>query len=115
MPKPGGRRKPEFRRPESWRYGRLKESWRRPRGTSNKVRLGMRGWPRRVKVGYRSPRSVRGLHPSGLQDVLIHNLGELEALDPKTQGARLASSLGRRKREVVLARARELGIRVFNP
>jgi large subunit ribosomal protein L32e len=107
--------KPDFRRPESWRYRRLRESWRRPRGTSNKVRLEKRGWPRRVKVGYRSPRRVRGLHPSGLQDVLIHNLKELEALDPKTQGARLAAGLGRRKREAILARARELGIRVFNP
>lgn len=109
------RKRPEFIRDESWRYKRLKEAWRKPKGIDNKMRLQVKGWPKLVKVGYRGPKAVRDLHPSGLRDVLIHNVKELERLDPKRDGARIASEVGRKKRLEILSRAKKLGIRVFNP
>jgi len=36
---------PKFRRQESWRYKRLKENWRKPRGIDNKMRKKVKGWP----------------------------------------------------------------------
>ena len=33
------KREPDFIRQESWRYVRVKESWRRPRGIDSKMRL----------------------------------------------------------------------------
>ena len=108
-------RKPEFVRQESWRYVRVKESWRKPRGMDSKMRLQKKGWPPIVKVGYRGPAKARGLHPSGYQEVLVHNVEELERLDPTRQAARIAHTVGLRKRIQIMERARELGIYVVNP
>ena len=76
-------RRPKFIRQESWRYDRLAENWRKPKGKDNKMRKQKSGMPAIVKVGYRGPRAARGLHPSGYIDNLIHNTAELDKLDPK--------------------------------
>ncbi len=109
------KRRPEFVRQESWRYKRVKPSWRRPRGIDSKMRMEVKGWPKRVKVGYRGPKAVRSLHPSGYKEVLVHNVKELEKLDPETEAARIAHTVGARKRREILKRAKELGIKVLNP
>ncbi|MCL4437005.1 MAG: 50S ribosomal protein L32e [Thaumarchaeota archaeon] len=107
--------RPAFQRPESWRYTRLKENWRKPKGLDNKVRKSFKGWPRLVKVGYRGPVAARGLHPSGFRDVLVDNLKGLDGLNPETDAVRLASTLGARKRQEIINRADELGLKVLNP
>ena len=107
-------RTPEFRRFESWRYVRIHSPWRKPKGIDNHMRLSVKGWPHLVRVGYRVPKEVRYLHPSGYRDVLVHNLVELEQLSPVTDAARLASGLGRKKRIELAKRARELGLRILN-
>lgn len=107
--------RPQFQRPESWRYTRLKENWRKPKGLDNKVRKMVKGWPRLVKVGYRGPISARGLHPSGFRDILVDNLKGLDGLNPETDAVRLAAGLGARKRGDILDRANELGLKVLNP
>ncbi|NWG10053.1 MAG: 50S ribosomal protein L32e [Nitrososphaerales archaeon] len=108
-------RRPEFVMQESWRYKRIGERWRKPKGIDSKMRLGVKGWPKLVKVGYRGPRVTRGLHPSGYRDVLVNNMNELQGLNSKTDAARLASRLGAKKRSELIGRAKELGIRVLNP
>ena len=108
-------RRPRFVRQESWRYKRVKPSWRKPKGIDSKMRLRVKGWPKIVKVGYRGPAAVRGLHPSGFRDILVHNTTDLECLNPKTDAARIASTVGERKRKEILAKAKELGIKVLNP
>ncbi len=109
------KRAPKFRRQEWFRFAKLGEKWRRPRGSDSKMRLGIRGKPAVVSVGYRSPRSVRGVHPSGLIEIMAHDPRDLEGLDANKQAVRIASSVGGRKREQILAKAKELGIRVLNP
>ena len=108
-------RRPEFVRQESWRYKRVKPSWRKPKGIDSKMRLRVKGWPKIVKVGYRGPAAVRGLHPSGFRDVLVYNASDLERLNPQTDAARIAHTVGARKRMEILAKAKELGIKVLNP
>jgi len=108
-------KKPDFVRQESWRYVRVKESWRKPRGMDSKMRLQKKGWPAIVKVGYRGPSEARGLHPSGFREVLVHNVEELERLDPAKEAARIAHTVGLRKRIDIMRRAQELGIYVLNP
>ncbi|MDQ3975093.1 MAG: 50S ribosomal protein L32e [Thermoproteota archaeon] len=108
-------RRPKFIRQESWRYDRLAESWRKPKGKDNKMRLQKSGVPVLVKVGYRGPRAARGLHPSGYRDNLIHNTAELVKLDPKKDAARIGHTVGKKKRIEIINKAVELGIKVLNP
>ena len=107
-------KRPKFIRQESWRYDRLAENWRKPKGKDNKMRKQKSGMPAIVKVGYRGPRVSRGLHPSGYTDNLVHNVNELSRLDPKKDAARLGHTVGKRKRVGMIAKATELGIKVLN-
>ena len=106
--------RPKFVRQESWRYVRLAENWRKPKGVDNKMRKQVSGVPPLVKVGYRGPKAARGLHPSGYRDRLIHNIRDLEKLDPKIDAARIGHSVGRRKRIDIVGKANALGIKVLN-
>ena len=108
-------RRPKFVRQESWRYDRLAESWRKPKGKDNKMRRQVSGVPRLVKVGYRGPRKARGLHPSGYTDNLIFNVNDLARLDPAKDAARIGHVVGQRKRLLILAEARSKAIKVLNP
>tara|TARA_Y100001968_G_C18960726_1_gene527576 strand:+ start:112 stop:360 length:249 start_codon:yes stop_codon:yes gene_type:complete len=67
-----------------------------------------------VQVGFRGPASVRGLHPSGFEEVLVHNTKEVENVNPETQAVRISSTVGDKKRELIVKKADELKIRVFN-
>jgi large subunit ribosomal protein L32e len=108
------RRKPNFVRPESWRYVRLKKNWRKPRGLDHKVRLQYDGWPPGAAAGYRSPKIARGLHPSGYAEAIVHNVEELSQVDPNVQVARIAHTVGKRKRTRILAEARRKRITILN-
>ena len=108
-------KRPHFRRFEEWRLVRIKDRWRRPKGIDNKMRQKRKGWPRTVNVGYRSPKAVRHLHPSGKEEVAVFNVGDLTIVDPETQVARIGGTVGRRKRRFILKEALELGIRILNP
>ena len=108
-------KRPKFVRQESWRYDRLAESWRKPKGKDNKMRRQVSGVPRLVKVGYRGPRKARGLHPSGYTDNLVFNVNDLARLDPAKDAARIGHVVGQRKRLLILAEARSKAIKVLNP
>ena len=64
--------------------------------------------------GYGQPRKVRGLHPSGLKDVLVHNVKELAGLDKAVHAVRIARTVGKRKRAEIIKKAEELGLKVLN-
>jgi large subunit ribosomal protein L32e len=107
------RNKPHFVRQESWRYKRVSPSWRRPRGKDSKMRLKKKGRPKSVEVGYRSPRLVRGFHPSGFKEKLVHNIKDLEKVD-QNQVVRIGHTVGFAKKSKISERAKELGFRVLN-
>src|SRR3989304_2735592 len=108
------KKKPEFVRPESWRYIKLSKSWRRPRGLDNKMRRKIKGWPPTVSVGYKGPKAARGLHPSGYREVLVHNAKEISKIDPKTQAARIAHPVGKKKRAQIIAEAKKRKVFILN-
>jgi large subunit ribosomal protein L32e len=106
--------RPEFVREESWRYFRLAENWRKPKGIDNHQRKSKKGWPVLVKAGYGGPNISKGLHPSGYTDNLVHNVRELEKLDPKTDGVRLGHGVGKKKRLEIVSKAKEKNFKIFN-
>lgn len=108
------RRRPEFRRQEWFRYVRLGDHWRKPRGKHSKLREHLARRPPVVDAGFRGPKLVRGLHPSGFMEVLVHNAADLDNIDPARQAARIASSVGRRKRVEIEEKAGSLNIKVLN-
>ena len=106
---------PSFRRTEWFRYKRLSRSgWRAPHGMDSKQRRNYRYRGSLVRVGHGKVAEARGLHPSGFREVMVHNINDLESIDPETQAARIGRTVGGRKREHIHARADELGIRVLN-
>lgn len=110
------RKKPDFVRIDQWRYKRIEDSgWRNQRTLDNKIRRKLKGYPRPVEVGYRKPAAVRGLHPSGFVEVLVHNVEELLKLDPKVHAVRIRHTVGLKKRLEIVKKARELGFYVLNP
>lgn len=106
---------PRFRRQESWRYGRISTSWRRPKGLDNKMKKEIKGVPPRVKVGYRTPKTIRGVHPSGLQSVYVSNVPQLEKIFDEDVIIVISSRVGKRAKRAITDRATSLGIRVSNP
>ncbi len=106
--------RPVFHRQEWFRYKKFGDEWRKPQGGQSKLRrhFGYR-W-NLPSVGYRGPREVRGLHPSGFQEVLVHNERQLAGLDPAKQAVRVAHGVGARKREVIEKACDDKGLRVLN-
>jgi len=107
--------RPDFIRPESWRYKRLDTTWRKPKGVDHHQRKQKsRGRPGIVKVGYGGPKASRGLHPSGYTDNLVYNVNDLEKLNPKTDGVRMGHGVGTKKRKEIIVQAIEKKFKVFN-
>ena len=66
-------------------------------------------------VGYGAPKELRGLHPSGFREVLIQNLNDLEKIDREKEAGRISHRIGKKKRKLILERAKELNIKILNP
>ncbi len=108
------KRKKKFKRQESTYKKKLETGWRKPRGMDSKMRIRKKGKLPIVLVGYRNPKSTRDIHPSGLVEVLVSNVKDLESIDPKKQAVRIRSTVGKRKREEILKVAKSSEIKVLN-
>jgi len=106
---------PQFNRQDHHKKKRVGTSWRRPRGTLSKQRRSIKGKGATVEAGFRSPTASRDLHPSGFEEVYVHNTDDLEGVDGDTQAVRIASKVGGRKRERIEDECEDRGIRVLNP
>ncbi|MEM5853284.1 MAG: 50S ribosomal protein L32e [Candidatus Aenigmatarchaeota archaeon] len=109
------RKKPEFKRWLSQFYKRLNESWRRPRGMHSKIRKRKKSKIKMPNIGYGAPKNLRYLHPSGLMEVLVYNVKDLEKIDPSKQAIKIAHTVGKKKRQEILKKAEEMKIKVLNP
>lgn len=70
--------------------------WRYPRGIDI---LFKRGDNIRPRVGYRTDKAIRDLHPSGKKEIYIRNLSELVKMkSEKNVLFRLAATIGKKKR-----------------
>jgi len=107
--------KPQFYRQDYHKKKRTPTSWRRPRGGLSKQRRGIKGKGDTVEAGFRTPKAVRGKHPSGFEEVRVMNVDDLEGVDGDREAVRIGSTVGARKRERIEEEAEDRGIRVLNP
>jgi large subunit ribosomal protein L32e len=94
---------------------RLDDVWRKPKGRHNKLRRQIKAKGPLPRPGYGSPAAIRGLHPCGLSDILVHNEGMLAPLDPKLHAVRIAAGVGMKKKMEIQKKALDAGLRVLNP
>lgn len=112
------RKKPVFLRQEWFRMGNQRKKWlkwRNVRGNQSKLRQHIKGKGFQPHPGYGLPVELRHLHPSGLKEIIVNNIEELKAADPKTCAIRIAGGVGNKKRLELQAEAGRLNVRVLNP
>jgi large subunit ribosomal protein L32e len=107
-------KKPVFKQTDSHKKKKLADYWRRPDGIHNKTRYHVKGKCPMVQAGYGSPSEVRGLHPSGFEEVLVYAPKDLSKVETP-QAVRIARTVGRRKRLEIEAKAKEIGLKILNP
>ena len=115
-PKIVKKRTKRFIRHQSDRYGKLKQSWRKPKGIDNRVRRRFKGQYLMPNIGYGSNASTRHMMPSGFKKFLVHNVKELEVLmmQNRVYCAEIAHGVSSKKRRDIVERAKQLSIRVTN-
>jgi len=106
--------RPSFRRVESWRYKRVKDSWRKARGIDSKTRKKKKSGVKSPSVGYRSPKKVRGLHPSGYIEARITTIQDLSNLNKNKHAIKISGKLGAKKRMVLIDICQKRGFKILN-
>lgn len=94
---------------------KLAGAWRRPKGRHNKMRRQLKSKGVLPAPGFGSPALVRGLHPSGFREVLVHNERMLGGLEAGTHAIRVAGSVGGRRYSAIEREALQMGLRILNP
>mgnify|MGYP006278702197 CR=1 FL=1 len=103
-----------MKRQDTHKSKRIKKSWKKPVGRHSKQRLKLKSAPKMPEAGLRTPKEVRGLHPSGFEEVMVHRPEDLESVDNESEAARIGSSVGKRKRAMIVEKAEELDVKLLN-
>ena len=106
-------KKPDFVR-HDFHKKRLKKKWKKPRGLHSKVRLMLRGKPKKISTGFRAPKKIRDLHLSGLRPVLVKSLKDITKIKKENEGVIIGSNVGLRKRQGLLKKLKEMEVKVLN-
>ncbi len=108
------RKKAKFMRANYGRPSRrrITEGWKRPRGHDNKRKLKLKEFGSEPNIGWGQPRDVKGKHPLGFHEVLVHNPEQLGKA--KGRLVRIAGGVGKKKRLLIVKKAAELKLTVLN-
>jgi large subunit ribosomal protein L32e len=112
------KKKRAFLRQEWFRMGNRRRKWmkwRNTRGNQSKLRMHKMERGARPHPGWGAPSVMRWLHPSGLADVIVMNVKQLEGMDPAKQAVRIGHGVGNLARMTIQRKAEEKKIKVLNP
>lgn len=87
------------------------DKWRLPQGID--LDKG-REHGRQPRIGYRSQKEIRGVHPSGYKEFLVCNFNDLKNIDVNTQAIRFSATIGKRKKNELVKKANEMGAWILN-
>lgn len=104
--------KPKFNVLNLGFFASVKSRWRKPRGTHNKKRMKFKWAGASPRIGYRNPEQLRGVHPAGSREVLVHTPSQLDGL--KGVLLRIASTVGARKRKLMEEKAKSMNLTIVN-
>jgi large subunit ribosomal protein L32e len=108
------KKRPSFRRVESWRYKRVSDSWRKARGIDSNTRKKKKSGIKSPTVGYRNPKKIRGLHPSGYEEVRITTIQDLKSLNKNLHAIKISSKVGSKKRVALIDYCQRRGFKILN-
>ncbi|RAL68464.1 hypothetical protein DID88_007192 [Monilinia fructigena] len=110
------KRTKRFHRHQSDTYKCVDASWRKPKGIDNRVRRRFKGQMVMPSIGFGSNKKTRHMMPSGHKAFLVNNTSDVELLlmHNKTFAAEISHAVSSRKRVEIVARAKELGVKVTN-
>ncbi|KAK4137237.1 ribosomal protein L32e [Trichocladium antarcticum] len=105
-----------FMRHQSDRFMRVGAAWRKPKGIDNRVRRRFKSNLAMPSIGYGSNKKTRHMMASGHKSFLVSNVQDVELLlmHNKTHAAEIAHNVSSRKRVTIIARAKQLGVKVTN-
>ncbi len=85
--------------------------WRVPRGIDIKLNQEDGAYP---KTGYRTRKDIRDLHPSGYPEALVNSLSDIGNLNGQSIAVRIGSTVGRRKKLLIVDAAEKKGLKIIN-
>jgi large subunit ribosomal protein L32e len=91
---------------------RIKKGWKRPRGHDNKRKLKLKEFGAEPNIGWGQPKEIRGMHPLGSHELLVHNPEQLSKV--KGRLVRIACGVGKKKRILIIKKAIEMKLTVLN-
>ena len=112
--RPAKKKKPTFNVANLHSTKQVKPRWRKPRGTHHKKRMKKKFMGASPKIGYKNKKELRGLNAKGKRETLVSNLSELENIKDKKTLVRLAAAIGKRKRKLMEAKAKEMNLVIIN-
>jgi large subunit ribosomal protein L32e len=105
---------PKFLRQEWFKHKTLGKKWRRPKGRQSKLRKGEKARGKVPSLGYRSPKSVRGLTRRGYKEIRILNPAQIEKINPNKEIIVISSTIGKKKKIEIIKKAEEKGVKIAN-
>ncbi len=108
------KKRPSFRRVESWRYKRVKDSWRKARGIDSKTRKKKKSGVKSPSAGYRGPKKIRGLHPSGYEEIRVTTIKDVTNLNNEKHALKISGKLGAKKRVTLIDYCQKKGFKLLN-
>ena len=107
------KRKPDFIKQMGRQKKRLAGKWRKPRGSDSKIRVGKKDYPKKIKIGFKSPKGARGLSRAGFNIIEIINIDELKEVN-KEKDIVCLRSIGKRKKIEIVKECIKLGLNILN-
>ena len=108
------RKKPNFIAQDTHKRKEVRKRWKKPTGVHSKMREHRKGHPKVVSKGWRSPKKIRGYHPTGLKICYVRNVSDLSPLNNKADAIMISSQVGTKKKIEIIEAAKKKNITVLN-